>query len=151
MPYGLVTGLLSLDVATSIHVNYLTMPSSHPACSPSDSLAFSYNPYHACDTPRRLLKIYIASHALAIIVSLNLLMLLTWHFSTLHIVEKFDVPFVWEAEFVEQQLNGGNIALWSMVFVLVSLWNESGFRRACWTGEIGENGRDIELTKLIRY
>lgn len=69
---------------------------------------------------RSLLRTHIAIYTVKANVSLLLLMLLIWHISTTQLVEKFDMPHVWESDFKRQQLDGVKIWMWVVALVMVS-------------------------------
>ena len=75
---------------------------------------------HTHGVRRAALKTNITIYTLIIVAILLLLMVLIWHTSTTHLVEKFDMPHVWEADFVRQQLGGLKFEVWVVVFVSVS-------------------------------
>lgn len=98
------------------------MPSTTTPSTPA-----SYSPSHSPNdlppsrsTRRSLLKTYISVYTLITITSLTLIMLLIWHTSTTHLVEKFDMPGVWESEFVRLQLGGVKGWVWGVVGSFVS-------------------------------
>lgn len=67
----------------------------------------------------RCLRVHTTIYTLAVATTPVLLMLLIWHTSTIHVVEKFDMPHIWEVDFVKQQLTGMKRELWIIVFILV--------------------------------
>ncbi|CAO2649699.1 Nn.00g009910.m01.CDS01 [Neocucurbitaria sp. VM-36] len=66
-------------------------------------------------------RTYITIYTLQIITTLLLLMVLIWHTSTTRLVEKFDMPHIWEEDFVRQQLGGLKFEVWVLVFVAVPI------------------------------
>ena len=62
---------------------------------------------------------FITAYTLLAISALLVLLLLIWHISTTHLVEKFDMPHIWEADFMRQQLKREKGVVWGWIFVVV--------------------------------
>lgn len=77
------------------------------------------NNHNASPYSRQLLETHITLYTLSSIAALILLMLLIWHTSTTYLVEKFDMPSIWEREFKAQQLGGVRVWVWAVVFGFV--------------------------------
>ena len=78
-------------------------------------------PSQAARRNYQFLRAQITTYTFMVITALLLLMLLTWHFSTVQqLVEQFNMPPEWRAEFKRQQLGGLRLGFWVVVFVCVS-------------------------------
>lgn len=66
-----------------------------------------------------MLILYVTTYTLTVITTLIFFMLLIWHTSTTHLVDKFDMPYVWKADFLSQQMGGLKMWVWVIVFIFV--------------------------------
>jgi len=76
---------------------------------------------------------HILLYTIILITSLLVLLMMLWHISTAHLIDNYNMPQEWYAEFIKAQFPGWRIGLWGLLFFMVCLGfkiqNEVGYKK----------------------
>jgi hypothetical protein len=82
--------------------------------------------------PHRKMHIHethVLIYTIILIASLLVLLMMLWHISTAHLIDNYNMPQEWYAEFINEQFPGWRIGLWVLLFFMVRILKaRSGMR-----------------------